>query len=164
MKRIFSILLILTFLLTGCTVLPSEKESDSSYDDTTDMGIQQIDDADFGFSYQVMSDSVERGERVRISVDLTNQQNVSYAWEGPYSFFRANVKLVCVDSDNSFTLSPEPTADTDDFGKHEIAPGEKRSFSYYFNIPADAELGSYSLICSFGETVKEFKHVFELDK
>lgn len=152
MKKIGLMLCVFIFFLTGCTV---EAPYTTEASDTTD-------DADFGFSYEIMSDSVERGGRVGISVELINRQNVSYVWEGAYSDFRAAVILVCVNSNKNYTIYPEPAADTDDIGKHEVAAGEKRSFDYYFNIPADAELGSYSLVCSFYGTEKEFKNVLTI--
>lgn len=151
MNKIGLMLCVLIFILTGCTV-----EAPNTTDTTDDA------DADFGFSYEIMSDSAERGSRVGISVELINQQDVSFAWEGAYSEFRAAVRLVYAGRNGSCTISPEPAADTEDVGKHEVAVGEKRSFIYYFNIPADAELGSYSLICGFYGTEKEFKNVLTI--
>lgn len=162
MKRLFLIFMVMTFILVGCAGTPLEEDPVNSSDDTNDVDVSP-NDADFGFSYKIVSENIERGERVRISVELTNQQSVSYAWEGPYSVFRAAVTLVCVSGDNRFSISPEPVADTDDFGAYEIASGEKRSANYHFNIPTDAPLGSYSLICSFEGTECEFMDVFELD-
>ncbi len=172
MRRLFLLFMVMTFILVGCAGTPKEDPVDSSNDttnvnmspdDTTDVNVSP-DDADFGFSYKIVSENIKRGERVRIFVELTNQQSVSYAWEGPYSAFRAAVALVCVSGESRFSISPEPVADTDDFGAYEIATGEKRSANYYFNIPTDAPLGSYSLICSFAGTEYEFKDVFELDQ
>lgn len=148
MKKIGLMLCVFIFILTGCTV---EAPDTTEASDTTD-------DADFGFSYEIMSGSVERGGGVGICVELINRQNVSYVWKGAYSDFRAAVIL----RNGNYTIYPEPAADTDDIGKHEVAAGEKRSFDYYFNIPADAELGSYSLVCSFYGTEKEFKNVLTI--
>ena len=169
MKRSFLILIVMTFILCGCASTPPENVPATSSDITTKADITTtaeipVEDADFGFSYKVVSERVEKGERIQISVELTNQQGKSYSWEGPYSAFRADVTLVCVIGDDSFIISPEPIADTDDIGSYEIAAGGKRSADFYFTIPANAPLGSYSLICSFRGTKREFVNVFELDR
>ena len=51
-------------------------------------------DGDFGFAFKLVEGTFARGERICLSVVLTNQQNESYVWTGPQSHYRARVKLV----------------------------------------------------------------------
>lgn len=164
MKRMLLMLIVTTFVLAGCTGSSALEKPIGSSDHTAETDIPLDDAADFGFSYTVVNDDtiLERGKRVEISVELTNQQSVSYTWKGSYNAFRAGVVFVYTDGDDTFRISPEPSADTDDIGEYAVLPGESRSFSYYFSIPADAPLGNYSIICSFGGTEKVFKDAFTL--
>ena len=118
---------------------------------------------DFGFSFKMIEGSFVRGERVGLSIDLTNQMNESYVWTGAESNYRASVMLICKNGATEFTISPEPIPDTDDMSEHEVAAGESRSFDYYFNIPADAVSGVYDLECRFDSSKMVFSDVFVLE-
>ncbi len=119
---------------------------------------------DFGFSYNITEGSFVRGERVGISVALTNQKNGSYVWTGSESNYRASVRLICKDGDTeSFICLPELIPDTDDMTEHEMVAGETRTFDYYFTLPANAASGEYSLECRFGNSAETFDNVFTLE-
>ncbi len=118
---------------------------------------------DFDFSFELKEGEISCGERILISVELINKQNTSYKWNGAYSEYRANVKLVCANGNTEYSITPDPIPDTDDVGKYEIAAGESRTVEYYFAIPSDALLGEYDLVCSFNATSKTFENVFTLE-
>ena len=120
-------------------------------------------DGDFGFAFKLVEGTFARGERICLSVVLTNQQNESYVWTGPQSHYRARVKLVNNNGTDEYTISPEPIPDTDDMGDYQVPSNEARSFEYYFCIPSDAVSGAYSLICSFDTSSQTFNDVFNLE-
>lgn len=165
MQTVISLIIAFMLFLFGIQPLEPKDEADRLSDSTSisDTPEMQSKDDSFGFNYSVINDNIQRGQRVNICVDLINQHDTSYMWMGSYTSFRASVKLVCVVGGEEFVIYPNPSADSDDYSKHEVASGEKRSFNYFFNIPTDAVRGSYSLICSFEGTEKKFDDVFTLD-
>lgn len=120
-------------------------------------------DSDFDFSYELIEGTLERGNRICISVALINQRDESYQWTGAHSHFRASVQLLCVFNGEEYLISPEPSPDTDDVADHEVPAGESRTYRYYFNIPSDAPSGEYDMICSFEDEEKTFSGVFTLN-
>ena len=118
---------------------------------------------DFGFSYSISDENVNRGERIGITVKLTNQTGKTYAYAGSTSHFRAQVKLYVTTENGEYSIPYEPIPDTDDVGEHEIINGESRSFTFYFNIPSDAPVGKYDLECRFQNSESTFWEVFTLD-
>ena len=151
MKKLIAFILTLVCVLglVGCNTT-QDKQNDLS--ETTD----------FAFAYKHIAGTFACGERVGLSVELTNQQNESYVWTGSQSNYRARVKLICNNSGAEYSISPEPIPDTDDMSTHEVKEGETRSFDFYFTIPADAVSGKYSLVCSFENSTQTFDNVFEL--
>lgn len=144
----FAFVLVCALSLVGCSSNREQLEGSQTND--------------FEFSFQVIEGAFSRGERVGLSVDLTNETSESYEWEGSQSHFRARVKLICTDGDTEYVISPEPIPDTDDMSKHEVGAGETRSFDFYFTIPIDAVSGEYNLVCNFENSTKTFDKVFTL--
>ena len=177
----FLIILIISVLfVTGCqpsyppienddttdSFVESDKPTDSSFEiDEPAVLTGEIRDEnlDFGFGFVVKAGQFAKGERMEITFDLTNQMDSSYTWHGSYSDFRPSVKFVCTPNGEEYVILPEETPSTDDYNFHEVKPGEKRSCTYYFNIPADAVSGDYTLICSFLDTKAEFEGMFKLN-
>ena len=151
MKKLiaFGLALVCVLGLIGC-------------DDTRNKQNDLSETAAFGFAYKRIEGIFARGERVGLSVELTNQQNESYVWTGAQTNYRASVKLICNNGGAEYSILPEPVADTDDIATHVVMSGETRSCDYYFIIPADAVSGKYGLVCSFENSTQTFDHVFEL--
>ena len=118
---------------------------------------------DFGFSYSISDEDVNRGERIGITVTLTNQTGKTYAYTGATSIFRAQVKLYTATENGEYSVPCEPVPDTDDVGEQEIENGESRSFTFYFSIPSDAPVGKYDLDCRFQDSESTFWELFTLD-
>ena len=113
MKKLIAFILTLVCVLglVGCNTTQN-KQNDLS--ETTD----------FAFAYKHIAGTFACGERVGLSVELTNQQNESYVWTGSQSNYRARVKLICNNSGAEYSISPEPIPDTDDF-KNKIRDTDK---------------------------------------
>ena len=124
--------------------------------------IVDSDVSDFGFSYSVYEGNGGHGERIGITVTLTNQTGESYTYTGSESQFRARVKLFTMNGNTEYSVPLEPVPDTDDIGEHEIKAGESRSFTFYFNIPSDAPLGVYNLWAAYKDSEITFSDVFAI--
>lgn len=124
--------------------------------------IVDTDVSDFGFSYSIYEGNGNHGERIGITVTLTNQTGESYKYTGSESQFRARVKLFTMNGDTEYTVPLEPIADTDDIGEHKVKAGESRSFTFYFNIPSDAPLGVYNLWAAYKDSQITFSGVFAI--
>ena len=151
MKKFIALVLALVCVLSlvGCNNTPKNQNDPS-------------ETVDFGFAYKHIEGTFAYGERVGLSVELTNQQNESYVWTGSQSNYRARVKLICNNGGTEYSISSESIPDTDDMSTHEVKAGEARSFDFYFTIPADAVSGKYSLVCNFEGSTQTFENVFEL--
>ena len=177
--KIFAILLAsLMLFLTGCQTtnpstsgnespndnVASETPNDTDSNETTsipNVTVIQDKDDDFAFSFFVKNGSFVRGEKIEICVDLISTKS-SYEWTGPYSYFRAIVKLVCLTDGVEYIILPDEMPDTTDCGTHKVELNEKRSTIYYFNIPIDAVPGDYALICTFMGSKAKFIGSFKL--
>ena len=124
--------------------------------------IVDADVSDFGFSYSIYEGNGNHGERIGITVTLTNQTGEIYKYTGSESQFRARVKLFTMNGDTEYTVPLEPIPDTDDIGEHQIGAGESRSFTFYFNIPSDAPLGVYNLWAAYKDSQITFSGVFAI--
>lgn len=124
--------------------------------------VVDTDVSDFGFSYSIDEGNGDRGERIGITVKLTNQTGESYTYTGSESQFRARVKLFTMNGNTEYSVPLEPVPDTDDIGEHEIKAGESRSFIFYFNIPSDAPLGVYNLWAAYKDSEITFSDVFAI--
>ena len=152
MKKILASILALCALLClfGCQESKHEKTPN----------VEQSQNQDFEFSYQVVEGDFARGEVFTIGVEMTNRKTESYTWEGSSSHFQAQVKLVCADKE--YEISPQDSPYTMDMGRHEVAVGESRTTQVYCVIPDDAASGEYDLVCSFEGTTKTFEKAFSL--
>ena len=186
--KIFAILLAsLMLFLTGCQTtnpstsgnespndnvasetpndnVASETPNDTDSNETTsipNVTVIQDKDDDFAFSFFVKNGSFVRGEKIEICVDLISTKS-SYEWTGPYSYFRAIVKLVCLTDGVEYIILPDEMPDTTDCGTHKVELNEKRSTIFYFNIPIDAVPGDYALICTFMGSEAKFIGSFKL--
>lgn len=168
MRRMLSILLIISLLLVGCSEIGSSPESEKGEEiaeissSESEKG-EEIDDSDFGFSYEITKGSFERGGEISIDVCLTNRMDESYTWFGSESEYRPWVQIIYENDESYIIFSAGLIATTDDYGSHEVLPGVSDTTGYYFIIPEDAPSGKYSLECSFATSEKIFENIFELD-
>ena len=116
----------------------------------------------FDFSYKILEGSFERGEQVRVVIDMTNQQRKSYKWRGASTDYRPSVELVRINEGKEYHIYPDGMLETDDCGNYEVKRGETRSFSFRFNLPVNAISGEYKLVCSFENSTQTFGKVFEI--
>lgn len=154
MKKIIVVtvaLLLCAVCLAGCAVfLPNEPTADGN----------------FAFGYQIDKTTAEQGERIAITVTVTNISGKDYTYTGSYSDYRADARLHSFDSDGEIdkVINHEPSASTTDIGKRVVKDGESLSATYYFNIPENADCTYYTIYIScfgYGREIKDVIRVVE---
>ena len=146
MKRLFAVVLVLSFLLVGCQNgdITDTTEQNNQLEDPNDprysfeyktYWISKNDDG-FGFTLEWIEGKIERGETIRAKVWLINVMNEKHTWTGSSSSFQPYVKLICADTDYVIRQHKKPS--TDDIRYHEILPWEKHASEFYFTIPQAA--------------------------
>ncbi|MBQ9806682.1 MAG: hypothetical protein IJW49_09290 [Clostridia bacterium] len=130
----------------------------------TNEGQPQDESDDFLFVFKGKSGYFARGEAMSIEVNLINNTGATHTYDGASSY-RASVKLFCLVNGEEYVLEHAPIADTDDApgSYYDMEAGGSRSWGYYYNIPADAPLGEYTLVCQYQTTRTEFKGYFTLE-
>ena len=140
-KKILSfILVIIVLLLTGCDKTPLR---------------------DFSFSYEVKTEQeeVSRGDRVYITVTVTNDSALPYMYEGSSSDFNAHERLYC----KGYIIWCEPYPVTEDGERvHLIQPHQSSSRTYGYVIPDDAPSGDYDLRVGYEDSEETYYKVFTL--
>ena len=128
----------------------------------TNEGKPQDESADFLFVFKGRNGYFARGERIELDVELINNMENSFIWQGSSSEFRADVKLVHKTNGEEYIIQPMELPMNNDIINGEIKPGESDIHSQYFDIPADAPLGEYTLVCQYRTTITEFEGYFTL--
>ena len=100
---------------------------------------------------------------MELDVELINNTGATHTYNGSSSY-RAWVKLFCITNGEEYVLEHEEVADTSDaYTYYDIEAGASRPWTYYYNIPADAPAGEYTLVCQYQTTRTEFKGYFTLE-
>lgn len=148
-KLIFTALALLlcAACLAGCANKPTPKEA-------------------FAFGYRIDEATVKQGERVAITVTVTNISGKDYTYTGAYSDYRADARLHSFDSEGEIdkVINHEPAASTTDVGKRVVKDGETSSATYYFNIPEDADCTYYTIYISCFGYGREIKDILLVEK
>ena len=116
------------------------------------------------FYYHLQDAYVGTGYKIDIEVGMTNvSDNKNIVFTGAWSDFVPTAKLRA----NSIVyveqlILPLPTEGTTEIAEYCLGLGESREITYTFEIPADAELGKYDLILSFGEYSMTFENAVEV--
>ena len=116
------------------------------------------------FYYHLQDAYVGTGYKIDIEVGMTNvSDNKNIVFTGAWSDFVPTAKLRA----NSIVYAeqlilPLPTEGTTEIAEYCLGLGESREITYTFEIPADAELGKYDLILSFGEYSITFENAVEV--
>lgn len=192
MKKLFLFLLIFALFLTGCnTPAPDEGGNetpavqqnggdsstpindqknepnvpDPSYEKVpatqiTNEGQPQDESDDFLFVFKGRNGYFARGERMELDVDVVNNTGATHWYYGSSSY-RADIKLVSK-TNTEYVILPFERPDTDDAVWREIEAGESSGRREYIDVPEDAPLGEYTLICDYRTTTTEFEGYFTL--
>ncbi len=140
-KKILCLMLVIIVLfLTGCDKTPFR---------------------DFSFSYEIKTEQqeVSRGDRVYITVTLTNDSDFAYIYKGTFSDFDAHERLYC----KGYIIWCEPYPVTDDGPRvHFIKPHQSSSRTYCYIIPDDAPSGDYDLRVGYKDSEATYYKVFTL--
>ena len=192
MKKLLLFLLIFALFLTGCnTPAPDEGGNetpdvqqnggdsstptndqknepnvpDPSYEKVpatqiTNEGDPQNENDDFLFVFKGRNGYFARGERLGLDVTLINNTGASHQYYGASSYW-ADIKLVSK-TNTEYVILPLEHPDTDDAVWREIEAGESFRCCHYIDVPEDAPLGEYTLICDYRTTTTEFEGYFTL--
>ena len=148
-KLIFTVLALLlcTACLAGCANKPTPKEA-------------------FAFGYRIDEATAKQGERVAITVTVTNISGKDYTYTGAHSDYRADARLHSFDSEGEIdkVINHEPAASTTDVGTRVVKDGETSSATYYFNIPEDADCTYYTIYISCFGYGREIKDILLVEK
>ncbi len=122
----------------------------------------QDESADFLYVFNLEYGDFERGKGMELKVELINNTGSTHTYSGSSSY-RAWIKLFCITNGEEYVLEHELVADTaDSYTYYDMEAGGSRPWTYYYNIPADAPAGEYTLECSYQTTKTEFKGYFTL--
>ena len=103
------------------------------------------------FYHSLQGQPVFAGGQFDITVGMTNVSDYDIEFTGAWSDFVPKAKLRAASTIYvEQLLLPLPNDSTTEIAEYRLAPGESREVTYTFDIPYDAELGSYDLIVSFG--------------
>lgn len=191
MKKLLLILLIFALFLTGCSAPAPAAGNENSNDNPnnesaenvegnenpddnqntkptekvpatqiTNEGQPQDESADFLFVFKGRNGYFARGERMELDVDVVNNTGATHWYYGASSY-RADIKLVSK-TNTEYVILPFERPDTDDAVWREIEAGESSGRREYIDVPEDAPLGEYTLVCRYQTTRTEFKGYFTL--
>ena len=110
----------------------------------------------FTFSYEISTEEVSRGDRISITVTLTNDSDLMYIYKGGVSSFSAHERLYC----NGYIIR-SISADTDDGSRiHFVKPHQSSSRTFVYVIPDDAPNGDYNLRVGYESSEATYYKVF----
>ena len=183
MKKLIITFLILALFLTGCsTPAPAADNTPSDNNQSnestannqnaepaektpatqiTNEGQPQDENDDFLFVFKGKSGYFARGERMELEIEIINNTEKPHGYIGA-GVFTSNPTLHCINNGEEYVLVKEPGYNMPDESYREIEAGGSEKDTFYYNIPADAPLGEYTLTCFYNGFRKDFKGYFTL--
>ncbi|MBQ9806858.1 MAG: hypothetical protein IJW49_10200 [Clostridia bacterium] len=192
MKKILLFLLIFTLCLVGCqpvepvegnensnnnqnnesaeNVEGNENSDNNQNNETTEKtpatqitneGQPQDENDDFLFVFKGKSGYFARGEMMELEIEIINNTGEPHGYIGAGEF-TAHPRLHCIYNGEEYVLSKEPGNSMPDESYREVEPGGSEKDTFYYNIPADAPLGEYTLTCFYNGFRKDFVGYFTL--
>ena len=145
----------------GTTEEPTESNTEAPTESETDGSTAPEAHT---FSYRLTETAASKGDRVCITVTVTNASSAVYTYTGSSSGYRPRAVLYCSLNGKRYALQCEPIPVNDDIGTFEIQPGGSRSVNLYYPIPDAAPSGSYTLELSYGDFCEVFHDVLTVSE
>ena len=153
----------------GTTEAPTESNTEAPTESNTEAPTESETEGSTAaeahtFSYRLTETAVSKGDRVCITVTVTNASSAVYTYTGSSSGYRPRAVLYCTLNGERYILQCEPIPENDDIGTFEIQPGGSRSVNLYYPIPDAAPSGSYTLELSYGDFCEVFPDVLTVSE
>ena len=143
---------------------PNDTQSDESTEkvpttQTLTVWKPQDESDDFLFDFELIEGSFVRGKTIRLNINVySNMETIFTA----YDSFIPKAELICVMDGEEYIIEPREKHVFPEFYSMEVRPGAKNGSVEYFDIPFDAPMGEYILVCSYNDTTIGFEGYFTL--
>ena len=187
MKKLLVFLLIFAIFLTGCNtaapadegaIPPTDDVGNETTDATQNSGAPsdeptentpaakpltvwkaQEEPDDFWVECEVGSGTFARGESMRLRIVVCNNMETVFTVR---DLFFDRIKLITIVDGEEYVIYPREMNAVPEIFAAELRPGGKYDCIRDFDIPSNAPLGEYILVCPYENITKGFEGYFTL--